>query len=82
MKLAVVSSDPDRWLPILFPQAVAHESQPEVTNDYDLSDTTGQWVFTEEMTPEKAQALLAELEQQRRGTLTFDDLDDDEGEWQ
>lgn len=82
MKLAVVSSDPDRWLPILFPQAVARESQPEVTNDYDLSDTTGQWVFTEEMTPEKAQALLAELEQQRRGTLTFDDLDDDEGEWQ
>ena len=76
----MVTSDPGTWIARLFPQSV---EEPEVPEDpYDISNTEGEWVFTEEMTPQKAQELLEELRQQRHGVLTAEDLEDDEGEWQ
>jgi hypothetical protein len=63
-KLAVVSAtDPQRWVREMFPEWVRpDDSEPTtvgVDEDLDLADTSGQWVFTDTMTPEEILADLA-----------------------
>lgn len=65
MKLALVTHDPEKFIPLFFgdanpvPQPIA---QPEtLTEDFDPDDTAGTWQFTEKVAPEDAEAILAEL---------------------
>jgi hypothetical protein len=81
-KLAVVSSDPAKWVSTMFPAWTGRDAAAE--EDLDLSNTEGTWVFEDtEVTPEEAEAAFAELMEEQGGVLTWDDLQahDDDG-WQ
>lgn len=86
-KLAVVSADPGTWVSKMFPnwsgeQKATEEAPP--TDDIDLEDTADTtFVFeNEDVTPEEAEAALAEMMAEGGGTLSWDDLDDsDDGGW-
>lgn len=80
-KLSVVSANPSEWLPKMFPEWIRQpEEQIEDTDDLDLSDTEGTWIFEQQdVTPEEAERAFAEALAEAGGTLTFEDLSADEG---
>lgn len=86
LKLALVTHDPVTYLPALFgeDQPVSSMSAPTtrieapVEPDIDLAapdGTEGEWQFTETVSPEEAQALMASMLADSTGTLVSD------GEW-
>lgn len=77
-KLAVVSHDPQRWVSTMFPDWQKDEPTTEVvTEDTDLEDTEGTWVFEDSVTQEEAEREFAELMADRGGVIGFDDLPDE-----
>lgn len=87
-KLAVVSADPGTWVNKMFPNWAKDdtENEEETTSeeDLDLGDTSGTWVFeNEDITPEEAERAMAEMMADGGGTITWDDLpeDDDTEGW-
>lgn len=85
-KMAVISADPVRWVPEMYPQWVKNsEPEEEVgVEDFDLADdgdpTT--WVF-EDVDPQEAVRTLEEMTAQRGGSLGWEDLTTggDEEDW-
>lgn len=90
-KLAVLGHDPKRWLPVLFPGWVK-EGEPHRPSDAevvdatteDLSDTEGTWIFEDsEVTPEEAERALAEMLDERGGSLSLEDFEPGQfGNWE
>lgn len=91
-KMAVVSNNPDRWVPLMYPQWVTASREGvkvvEVIEgddlaELDLENTEGEWIFTEELTAEDVQETLAAMRAEGGGSLTWEDIssadDDDEG---
>lgn len=84
-KMAVVSADPQMWLPRMFPEWVKAPEESTVvedTEDLDLSDTEGEWIFEDQnVTAEEAERVFAQALAEGGGNLTLDDVPEDEG-WQ
>lgn len=85
LKLALVTHDPAHWTTKLFPE-ITKRPEPErqgetVQTDEELFNTEGEWQFTDTPTAEEAQKILASIMANPTGTLTAEDLDDDEGGW-
>lgn len=84
MKLALVGHDPQTYLPLLFGDALTPSTKApaqQVEPDFDPArdDTTGEWRFEDQMNPADAEAIMAELLADTRGSLTSADV---AGEWQ
>lgn len=73
LKVAVVGSDPGRWIPVLFPESVPKSQKVDDDEDLDLGDTTGEWIF-DEVPPEEAVKTLQEMLAEHGGTLTMEDI--------
>lgn len=79
IKAALISHDPEKWLPVLYPQSRSESpdhQQEGVDGDVD-PDTIGddKVVFTEEVTPEEVDRMLAEASIPRQGVLSLGDVD-------
>jgi hypothetical protein len=85
LRLALVSHDPAHWIQKLFPELVGPpktstngQKGVPVSKQEDLADTKGAWQFTEEVTPEEAERIMADMLANPSGTLSAMDLDDEE----
>jgi hypothetical protein len=75
VKMALVSAEPSRWIRLVFPNTEVSVPESMAFDEDDLN-TDGEWKFTGPVTPEEAQAMLAEaLNQARSGSLSMDDID-------
>lgn len=71
-KLAMVSADPLRYIPMVYPEWMV-KSDDEITTK-DLQESEGEWTFEQDMSQEEIEQVLADLRAQNIVTLTGDDL--------
>lgn len=71
-RMAVLSADPDRFADSMYPEFF----EEEVTEDDDLSDTSGTWKFESAPAAADAERLLAEMIADPTGVLTGGEVDE------
>jgi hypothetical protein len=81
-KRAIISADPGRFIPLMYPEWGVKTDQ-DITDD-DIRESEGEWKFKDTaVTPEEAERLLTELMASNVISLTGDDVlgsdDEDEG---
>ena len=74
-RLTMIGHDPGTWIPEMFPEWGQGRTEEVIVTDledFDFSDTRGEWVFTEDVTPEEAEAIMAEMLSNPVGSFTMD----------
>jgi hypothetical protein len=76
-RLAAVSADPARFVPLMFPEWMNKDEEVRTSEDAEaiIEGTSGSFKFTEQITPEEAERALAEMLANPVGTLSADDID-------
>ncbi len=82
-KLAMISYDP-KFIKVMYPEWAKKVEENKVEREVteaDLEDTTGEWKFTDQVSPEDAEAILQSFLTNPTGSFTGADLGahDEEG---
>lgn len=78
-KRAILSANPEKYMPILWPDAVRKAVTVHDVQEQDLEDSAGTWQMPEGVDPMEAEQILADLmRQQAGGQMTLDDVEQHE----
>lgn len=78
-RLALVAHDPGTWIERMFPGWGASEPEEQVltVEDFDVTSSGEvEYVFTDTVTPEEAEAILQEMLANKHGVISADDADE------
>lgn len=75
-KLAIVAIDPVKNTRMMFPHWFTEELVVEqVRADETLEDTTGEWKFTDPVSPQDAEQVMKDMLQNGQGRITMADVE-------
>jgi len=74
LKRAVLTSDPVKFLPLLYPGMGVREVTSESISTEELMDGTGEWEFPEALDPAEAESIMQEMLNRPAGSMSMSDV--------
>jgi hypothetical protein len=73
-KQAILSADPMKYLPLLYPEMTTQRVDAETLTQEDL-DEAGEWQFEEKIDPREAEQILSTMLASAGGSMGLDDIE-------